>query len=192
MHVIDDYECKLETKLIEKFKDDFYEKMGYYPVIFSKYTLDVYHKNIVISLEELSDIFKDFLPKIPRVKVTLSNKSKIRKLVELRVIFCFLARTMKYTLKEIAVFLNRDHTSVVHALQSFNDFIETDPDFKLLFDKINTIYRLKLKKYESSDMDKFDQISVEPEPTVLLRLLQIQDKTFADNRRNRRIQNSKK
>lgn len=128
-----DYASRLEKKLIDKFKEDFFEKFEYYPVVLTKINLitEESDRTPLIPLEQLEAYFTPFLPVKYNKVVQLTQKIRIREITELRSIFCFLARNMRYSLKTIGEYLNgRDHTTVIHSINTFKDLIETCPIFR--------------------------------------------------------------
>lgn len=128
-----DYASHLEKKLIDKFKEEFFEKFEYYPVVLTKINLveDEEDKAPLMTLEQLESYFTPFLPTKHNKIVHLKHKIRIREITELRSIFCYLARNMKYSLKTIGSYLNgRDHTTVIHSVNTFKDLIETCGTFR--------------------------------------------------------------
>ena len=114
-------------------KEDFFEKFEYYPVVLTKINLitEESDRTPLIPLEQLEAYFTPFLPVKYNKVVQLTQKIRIREITELRSIFCFLARNMRYSLKTIGEYLNgRDHTTVIHSINTFKDLIETCPIFR--------------------------------------------------------------
>jgi chromosomal replication initiator protein len=133
------YASRLEKKLIDKFKEDFFNKFEYYPVVLTKINLitDESDRTALISLDELESYFTPFLPIRYDKVVHLKQKLRIREITELRSIFCFLARNMSYSLKTIGEYLNgRDHTTVIHSVNTFKDLIETCPVFREKYHRV--------------------------------------------------------
>lgn len=160
------YAMLLEKRMVEQFKKSFYEKMGYTPVVLTR----VYYKGSdeympMMTLESLEQHFEDFLPERYGEKLKLSAKCRLRPLVEVRNIFCYMARQMGYSLVTIGQYLgNRDHTTVIHNVATCRNLLETDENFQVKYARI-----LKTIKsfYESSALDLFDQVQHQPEPAVL-------------------------
>ena len=128
-----DYASRLEKKLIDQFKEEFFQKFEYYPVVLTKINLVMGEedKSPLMTLEQLESYFTPFLPIKHNKVVHLKNKIRIREITELRSIFCYLARNMRYSLKTIGEYLNgRDHTTVIHSVNSFKDLIETCGTFR--------------------------------------------------------------
>lgn len=158
-----DYKKKLEHQLIKEFLDKFYEKVGYYPTVVTNRDKEEGIK--ILTLNQLESYFQSFMPSVFGKKVALSSKNRIRPLVELRFMFFFIARQMKYTLLEIGQHLGkRDHTTVLHGLKTFRNLYETDVRFKSTYDKIiNNIKR----DYEPSAMEYLNQMEFESESNIL-------------------------
>lgn len=162
------YAARLEKKLIDKFKDDFKEKIGYEPVVISNiYQMQTNPENKLpsIDLEVLKGYFTPFLPEINGKIRELSSRIRKRELVELRNIYCYLAKQMGYTLYVIGRSLgNRDHTTIIHNINSFKNLIEQNDLFR---EKYNTILKLIKSDYESPVVENVDQVQYESEPAVL-------------------------
>jgi len=159
------YATKLEKKLITEFKDLFYEKLGYYPIVLatSRTQGDTYIP--VMSLEALKKMFDSFLPERFGSKIPLESRLRKREIVELRSVFCHMARSMRYNLEAIGDFLgNRDHTTISHNINTFNNLIETNEPFRT---KYFTILNYIRKQYESPAMDHINQVQHQPEPSLL-------------------------
>lgn len=158
------YAIHLEKKLIEDFKEKFKEKLGYSPIILTKVDMTP-----MMSLAALADYFEPYLPEQHGRKLTLTCKSRKREVVELRMIFCYMARMMRYTLGTIGEFLNRDHTTIIHNVSTFLNLMETDDGFK---SRYNEILNHINQSHESPVMDQFDPTQRKSQPSVLPGLLQ--------------------
>lgn len=152
-----DYKKKVEQRLVKEFLDKFYEKVGYYPTVITNTNDEGGVK--ILNLNELEKYFEPFMPTIFGKKAALSNKDRVRPLVELRFIFFFIARQMKYTLLEIGQHVGkRDHTTILHGLTMFKNLYETDVKFKCIYD---TIIKNIKKDYEPSTMEYLNQMESE-------------------------------
>jgi hypothetical protein len=164
------YEARLETKLITEFKDLFYEKLGYYPIVLAKNRVQENGTIPVMSLEGLKKMFDPFLPFKFDGAIPLDSKIRERDIVELRIIYCFLARAMKYNLKAIGRILgNRDHTTVIYNVTMFNNLIETNENFR---EKYFTILNYIKTQHEPPTMDHPDQVQYQSQSDLLPGLLQ--------------------
>jgi hypothetical protein len=153
-----DYKKKLENQLIKEFLDKFYEKVGYYPTVVTnnKITDDGV---IVLTLTELEKYFEPYLQTRSGRSMRLGSKDRTRYLVELRCIFFFIGRSMRYGLKQLGVYMgDRDHTTVMHGVSTFRDLYDTDPAFR---SKYYTIINEIKKDYEPSTMEPTDQVECE-------------------------------
>lgn len=159
------YAIQLEKKLIEQFKDSFYEKMGYYPTVITRVQTDMDQYLPMMSLQSLEEFFQPFLPtKYGRI-VRLQSKDRYREIVELRSIYCFLARQLGYSLISIGESLGkRDHTTVIHNVSSCKNLLQTCETFR---QKYLTILTYIKEHYESPTMDNANQVQCEPEPALL-------------------------
>ena len=69
----------------------------------------------------------------------LQSRERFRTLVNARYIYAFFARTLLgSSLSEIGKFINRDHTTIMHALKCYKDFYDTDLAFKNLASRVRT------------------------------------------------------
>jgi chromosomal replication initiator protein len=149
------YAAKLERRLIKEFKEKFEDKLGYSPVVLTKVSSVGNSEIPMISLDELSSYFDPYLPELFGSPLSLKSSSRKRELVELRNIFCAIARMMRFTCVSIGEFLGgRDHTTVLHNVGTFNNLIETSESFREKYFQILTHIK---ESYESSAMDEFDQ-----------------------------------
>jgi len=156
------YNFQLERKLIDQFKQSFFEKIGYYPTVITKV-----HALPKLSLNTLESHFTQFLPVRYQRTVKLKSKHRYREIVELRMIYCTLARQMGYSFIEIGKYLdNKDHTTIMHNIKSFKNLMQTCNVFR---NKYNTIFNY-IKNYynhESSTMDNIDQVQHQSESVIL-------------------------
>ena len=155
----------LERELIEKFKTTFYKKLGYYPIVTTQVIND---EDIItlMSLNELEQYFIKFFPhKFGKIQ-TLRSKPRFRELIDLRIIFTQIARTMNYTYYNIGQYLGgRHHTTVLNYSVLFRNLMENNPPFRLLYHKI--FKHIKQKTNESSVMVNLDQVFSEPQSDIL-------------------------
>lgn len=157
-----DYAQHLEKKIVDKFKEEFFKKFEYYPIVLTKENLVSEDDTHLMSLEELKGYFTPFLPQRFGKVLPLDSKCRMRDLVELRSIFCYLARNMKYSLVSIGSFLNgKDHTTVIHSIKTFNDLTETCMVFQEKYNTILNYIKSQTKstnKHESPIMEYLPQV----------------------------------
>jgi hypothetical protein len=157
------YAANLEKKLIEEFKEKFQGKLGYKPAVLTRVEIGSTYIP-PMTLDELISYFDPFLPDHFGKKLTLLTRSRKREIVELRMMFCYLARSMKYNLGTIGDKLGgRDHTTVIHCVNTFVDLIETNEQFRNKFQEI--LIHIK-QNHESSNMDEFDTSQRLPQPAL--------------------------
>lgn len=167
------YALQLEKKLIEQFRENFFDKLGYYPTVMTAAQVNTDVAIPYMHLSVLKNCFDPFLPEVAGFTLNLESRSRSRELVELRSIYCYLAREMRYSLSTIGKSIgNRDHTTVINSVTNFNNWIETDENFR---QKYSAILSHIKQQYESSVMAKLDQVQCEPEPAILPGLVPIQD-----------------
>jgi|LakMenEpi03Aug12_release.lakeMendotaPanAssembly.Ray.scaffolds.fasta_scaffold917595_1 hypothetical protein len=158
------YASTLEKKLIIEFKNKFRLKMGYDPIVLTKITVDEYGIPLM-SLETLESYFDSFLPVRFGKKVPLGSKSRKRDLVELRMMFVYIARTMKYTCERVGEFLGgRDHTTIVHNIHMFGILMETSDSFREKYYSILTYIK---QNHESPALEVAYQVPDESQHALL-------------------------
>jgi hypothetical protein len=155
-----EYKKKVEHELITEFVNKFYEKVGYYPTVITDHRITD-DGVVILTLPELEKYFESHIPfALFGKKVKLGAKERCRELVELRCIFFFIARSMRYGLKQLGKYLGgRDHTTVIHGINTFRNLYETDPVFR---DKYYSIVNQIKKDYEPSALEYTDQMETQP------------------------------
>lgn len=159
----------LEKKLIDDFKEDFYKKIGYSPIVTTRIYIKDDDSLQIMSLEELEIYFKECFPTL-----NIKQKERYRELVDLRSIFSYFARAMMYKLVTIGRFLgNRDHTTILHYVTLFNNQMETNPAYREQYKLIYNHIKKQTNKNESSTLDHPDQTWRKPESTLFPGLLPV-------------------
>lgn len=161
-----DYATKLERKLIDEFKKNFYEKLGYEPIVMTVSKLKTTDDNYIslMSLEELKEVFDPFLPTINGKIMQLETNERWREIVELRAIYCHLAVNMNYTLQKTGRSIgNRDHTTVRNSLMNFRNWMETNEPFREKYRMIlnHITSNQNMKNNESQALEHLDQMECE-------------------------------
>jgi len=153
------YRRKLENQLVTEFIQKFIEKVGYAPTVITDQQVNG-KRFKKIPLDELEEVFIEFLPDVKGRVYDLAHKNRNRSLTNLRHVFCFLAKMMGYSLTEIGGHLNnRDHTTIIHSIRTFRDLYQTNDNFRELYFTI--IKKLRLY-YESSNLEIPDKMEGEP------------------------------
>lgn len=158
---------KLEKELIETFKEEFYKKIGYYPII----TTQVIENQDDIQIMSLNDLetyfiecFRDVYPQVIRLR----KKDRHREVVDLRSLFTHFARVMRYKYAAIGRFLGtRHHTTILHYNIVFNDQMATNSDFRSMYNQIFNYIKEKSKSNELSIMEYTNPTRIESKPDVL-------------------------
>lgn len=151
---------KIEKELKDEFLQRFYDTVGYFPIVITR---SAQEEGKAISLADLEKCILKHLKvkKINNENLKLSSSSRIRPLSELRFIFFYLAKRFGYTLQTIGNYAGgRDHTTVIHGIQTFNNLYQVDEDFR---NKANTIIS-EINYYipnESSTMEDTNQVEAE-------------------------------
>jgi hypothetical protein len=151
------YAFMLEKKLTTEFKEKFCEKLGYYPIVVTNVTTDANGNTIpILSLEDLENVFTPFLPQRGYTTISLKVKRRFREVVELRNMFCLIAKTMGYTLDKIGQYLGkRDHTTVIHNIKTCKILLENNAPFQETYKKI---IKLIKETYEPATLELTDQV----------------------------------
>jgi hypothetical protein len=148
-----------EKELVKAFMEQFYETLNYYPTVITKNNTMYNRDDIkVVSLQTLQSYFEPFLPTHYGKKLKLPARNRSRYLVELRFIYFFIARCMKYNVVTIAKSIQMDHTSVLHGLRTFRNLYETSDSFRDKYYKIINYIKLN---YEPSIMDHLTEVELE-------------------------------
>lgn len=165
----------LELELIEEFQKKFYEVSGYIPTVLPP-DYKIIDDETIISLEDLYRLIETHEPYKYGKKISLKSRNRCREIVDLRIIFAFLAHSMGYKLKNIGKVLgNKHHSSIIHYVKTFNDIIETSEPFKQLFNKIFYSIKTNFDKHDKlSALVNIGQVWDESQPIVLPGLLQEQ------------------
>lgn len=72
----------------------------------------------------------------------LKSKSRVKEFTHARyVIFYFLRKFANMTLKSVGLLFNRDHTTVIHGLETLQDIIDTEPAIKSEIELLETIIK---------------------------------------------------
>lgn len=138
-----EYRTKLSKILIDRFQEEFIEKVGVKPSIYVP-MLRHGSRTRALALRDLRDEIDTFIEQDGRNPKTIASKFRYKNLLELRMIFCFIARRMGYSLKAIGAQLDgRDHTTILHTLTSFENLIHTDDRFRDLCDIVLTHLQLE-------------------------------------------------
>jgi hypothetical protein len=168
-----DYEEKLERKLIQQFKKVFENKMGYEPMIITKNYKELGPESIIpkgiryVNLNVLKQWFDDLLPVINGKKISLESNRRYTEIVELRMFFSFIAKSLGYSLKAIGRHIgNRDHTTIIHNLTAFKNRMETDPCFQERYKIALNHVREKSKENDTELLECSDQTQDNDESTL--------------------------
>ncbi len=152
-----EYAVQMEKKLIDNFKTKFFEKLGYYPEVITKHDINNAKKPAgpILSLDELEQQFKQFLPKNSAIITSLKSKRRKKEIVELRQMFCYMARKMGYSLTSVGKHLgNKHHTTIMHNIKTFHNLFETDQNYRYRYSVIH--HQIKFN-YDAPVMDSVDE-----------------------------------
>lgn len=140
------YRKTLEEKLINKFKKEFYEKIGYMPQV-----IKMHQHNSEIPYMPLHDIIdsvnsvmehKFGTRRVNKKLIRITSYLRIREATEYRFIYFKIARDMGYTFKEIGKVLKTDkhdgydHTTVMHGVNTFDDLLSTNENFAIKYQEV--------------------------------------------------------
>jgi chromosomal replication initiation ATPase DnaA len=147
------YKRTLETKLINRFKAEFYEKIGYTPEVIT--FVDEKNNLPIVSLDSMISIFEDIMTEefgnrtLNGHKIRITSPIRKRDVVEYRYIYFRIARLMGHVLTDIAESLigkkgkHYDHTTVIHGCNTCDDLVQSDEKFALAYQKVINQIRLK-------------------------------------------------
>ena len=132
-----------EERLIEKYKKEFYMKTG------KILRVDDYRPEglpyPVVSLMELEAICAQFLPD---THSSIKDDTRQKEVLYPRMMFASLAYTMNYPIRRISTYIERDRTTIYHAISAFDDLMSTkNPYCTEMYEK--TVTQLK-STYEST------------------------------------------
>lgn len=173
------YALTLQRKLIAEFKQKFYDKLGYYPEVIT-HTTEIMptgsSKILRIPLEDLRDIIDSrfLMPLVSTIHgskwiTSISNRSRIRDICELRYTYFKIAAIMGYSWCSIARSIGMDHSSVIHGVRTLNGHLETDPRVRQQYH--NTLFNVKrIIENEYRHLECAGQIQDEPQPAVFAAL----------------------
>lgn len=147
----------LEKKLIKEFKQDFYKKLGYMPIVTTEIKLK--ESDIpILSLNQLEECFIETFPQYLRKMGDLKANDRHRERVDMRCLFTHFARAMRYKYTYIGKYLNnRHHTTVLHYSMLFRNQMDTNDLFIYMHNKILDKIKNKVDKDESSVVEHFNQ-----------------------------------
>lgn len=153
------YKRRLEAKIIEKFKKEFKEKIGYEPQVLTMIdeSSDIPKIPILMLREFVDSIMKERFgnQKIGDDIARLANSGRHREIVNYRFIYFKLARIMGNGFatigKTIATSRSKkyDHTTVMYGCKCFDDLINTNEDFRNIY--LDLVIKLK-DKFTKKDL----------------------------------------
>ena len=167
------YEEKLELKLIGEFKRLFHRKMGYEPVVITKNHKEIDpekkgHSDIKpANLTTLKEWFEEITPFRNGTRMPLNSNKRYREIVQLRMMYCFIARMMGHSFVRIGKVLCRDHSTIMHNVDTFKNLMETDPQFTEIYREVFQHVKQKLENYDSKLLECSDQTQDNYEPALL-------------------------
>lgn len=150
------YKKTLETKLIDKFKKEFYEKIGYVPQVITMN--DEVNELYKLELQEIIDIINDIMEeefgdrRVGKHLLRITSPTRKRDVTEYRYIYFKIARLMGYTYVEIGFKIQKgklkgyDHTTVMHGIKTFDDLLSTNQKFALRYQNVVDNIKLKYNK----------------------------------------------
>jgi len=149
----------IKLNMVNRFKKSFYDRFNYYPVVIINCEIKREFLSIV-NLEQLKQAFEPFLPIIGKKRYNLESSTRKREIVELRAIYCHFAKKMGYSLKTIALSINKsDHSTIIHNLKLFENLLEYSENFKNKYDLIFEYIKKQNNEYhESSIMDRGNKV----------------------------------
>jgi len=157
------YEKNLEKKLIKNFKSMFHSKLGYEPIVISRNHKEINpEKNALkdikaVSLDTLEEWFESLVPVREKTRVKIYTKRRYHDVVQIRMIFSYVARCMGYSLPNIGKSLKKDHSTIIHGLKTFRDLMETNVAFREKYEQVLVYLKQKSKEYDAKLLECGDQ-----------------------------------
>jgi hypothetical protein len=167
------YEEKLELKLIGEFKRLFHRKMGYEPVVISRNHKEIDpekkgHSDLKpVNLTTLKQLFEEITPFKNGTRMSLDSKKRYREIVQLRMIYCFIAKMMGHSFVRIGKCISRDHSTIIHNVNTFKNLMETNPQFIELYREVFQHVKQKLENYDAKLLECSHQTQNNDEPALL-------------------------
>lgn len=153
------YKRRLEAKIIEKFKKEFKEKIGYEPQVLTMIdeSSDIPKIPILMLREFIDSVMKEKFgdEKIGGDIARLANSGRHREIVNYRFIYFKLARMMGNGFASIGQTIatsktrKYDHTTVMYGCKCFDDLINTNEDFRNIY--LELVIKLK-DKFTKKDL----------------------------------------
>lgn len=134
-----DYEQMVINKLVAEFQENFYNKVGFVPIVITANQKKENDNKKIVSLDNLKEIVNAYRSeKAIKNDWTLESKDRHTDVVMLRQIFCYIAKKIGYYLKSIgAVIGNRDHTTVIHSVNVVTNMLSIkDPFYTMYYESI--------------------------------------------------------
>jgi chromosomal replication initiation ATPase DnaA len=97
----------------------------------------------------------------------LNSKKRYREIVQVRMVYCFIARMMGHSLVKIARSLSRDHSTIIHNIDTFKNLMETNPQFIEFYKEIFQHVKQKLENYDPKLLECSNQTQDNDEPALL-------------------------
>lgn len=167
------YEEKLELKLIRNFKSMFHAKMGYEPIVISRNhkEMDPENKQLAdikaVALPILKNWFRELVPVKEDKKLFINTKKRFTDLVQTRMIYSHVARSMGYSLNDIGKSLDQHHSTVIYSLHTFRDLMETNITFREKYQYALEHLKEKSKNYDPKLLECSNQTQDNDESAIL-------------------------
>lgn len=129
------YSRIMEDRLIERFKKEFFQKTG------KILRVEDYEPKVpypVVSLHDLESVCNYHLPLDHQ---SIKDDTRKKEVVYPRMLFCNLAYSMGYPIRRIAVYVERDRSTVYSAISTFDDLMESREPYctELYHDVVNKL-----------------------------------------------------
>jgi chromosomal replication initiation ATPase DnaA len=148
------YRATLEKRLINKFKKDFFEKVGYIPNVIS--LADDENNLPTIELSDLVKIINELMEEefgdrmINKKLIRITSILRAREVIDYRYIYYKIGRMMGYSLKQVAYALKTDegsvydHTTVMNGIEKFDNLLGNNQKFALQYQRVFRTIRKKI------------------------------------------------
>jgi hypothetical protein len=82
----------------------------------------------------------------------LKSKKRHRNIVDSRVLYVFLLnKYTSYNKSRMGMFINRDHATVIYYLKNHERFIDTDFEYKMMYNQCEALVKEKMNLYDFSN-----------------------------------------
>ncbi len=107
----------------------------------------------VDEIKQLHDRIMDVICVVCQVSIDdIKSKKRNRNIVDSRVLYShFLRKYTNYNKSRIGILIMRDHATVIHYLKNHERYLETDFEYKVVYNQCEALIKEKLDLYDFSN-----------------------------------------